>query len=48
MEKNILNEVNTIRQQMGLPLLNENELLHLELSKINLDPMNEGAWENVK
>jgi hypothetical protein len=48
MEKNMLNEINTIRQQMGLPLLNENELLHLELSKINLDPMNEGAWENVK
>ena len=48
MEKNILNEVNTLRKQMGLPLLNENELLHLELSKINLDPMNEGAWENVK
>ncbi len=44
----MLNEVNTIREQMGLPLLNENELLHLELSKINLDPMNEGVWDNVK
>jgi hypothetical protein len=48
MSKNILNEVNTIREQMGLPLLNENELLHLELSKIDLDPLNEGWWENAK
>jgi len=48
MSKNVLNEVNTIREQMGLPLLNENELLHLELSKIDLDPLNEGWWENAK
>jgi hypothetical protein len=48
MSENILNEVNTIREQMGLPLLNENELLHLELSKIDLDPLNEGWWENAK
>ncbi len=48
MEENILNEVNVIRQQMGLPLLNEEELLDLELSKVNLDSLNEGAWENVK
>jgi hypothetical protein len=45
---NILNEVNTMRRQMGLPVLNENELLHLELSQINLDPLNEGWWENAK
>ena len=48
MSKNVLNEVNTIREQMGLPLLNENELLHLELTKIDLDPLNEGWWENAK
>lgn len=48
MSKNVLNEVNTMREAMGLPLLNENELLHLELSKINLDPLNEGWWENAK
>ena len=47
-EKNILNEVNTMRRQMGLPVLNEAELLELELSKINLDPLNEGWWENAK
>jgi hypothetical protein len=45
---NILNEVNTMRRQIGLPVLNENELLHLELSQINLDPLNEGWWENAK
>lgn len=48
MSKNVLNEVNTMREAMGLPLLNENELLHLELSKIDLDPLNEGWWENAK
>lgn len=48
MSKNVLNELNTIREQMGLPILNENELLHLELSKLDLDPLNEGAWENAK
>lgn len=48
MSKNVLNEVNTMREPMGLPLLNENELLHLELSKIDLDPLNEGWWENAK
>ena len=45
---NVLNEVNTMRRQMGLPMLNENELLHLELNQINLDPLNEGWWENAK
>lgn len=48
MSKNVLNEVNTMREAMGLPLLNENELLHIELSKIDLDPLNEGWWENAK
>ena len=48
MSNNVLNEINTIREQMGLPLLNENELLHIELSKIDLDPLNEGWWENAK
>lgn len=48
MEKNIHNEINTIRQQMGLNVLNEQELFELELSKINLDPINEGWWENAK
>lgn len=48
MSKNVLNEVNTMREAMGLPLLNENDLLHLELSKIDLDPLNEGWWENAK
>lgn len=48
MQKNIHNEINTIRQQMGLNVLNEQELLELELNKINLDPINEGWWENAK
>jgi hypothetical protein len=48
MAENILNEINTIREQMGLPLLNEEQLLDVELSKLNLDPLHEGAWENVK
>ena len=48
MAENILNEINTIREQMGLPLLNEEQLLDIELSKLNLDPLHEGAWENVK
>ena len=33
--ENILNEVNTMRRQMGLSMLNENELLHLELNQID-------------
>ena len=45
---NILNEVNTMRRQMGLPMLNEAELLEFELNQINLSPLNEGWWENAK
>ena len=37
----VLNELNTMRRQMGLPVLNENELLHLELNQIDLNPLNE-------
>lgn len=44
----VLNELNTMRRQMGLPVLNENELLHLELNQIDLNPLNEGWWENAK
>jgi hypothetical protein len=36
MKKNILNEVNVIRQQMGLKQLNETELLEIELNEIDL------------
>lgn len=47
MEKNTLNEINTIRQKMGLQPLNEVELLHLEISK--LDSLNEAVpFEKVK
>ena len=48
MKKNILNEVNVIRQQMGLKQLNETELLEIELNQIDLNPLNEGWWENAK
>jgi hypothetical protein len=48
MKKNILNEVNVIRQQMGLKQLNETELLEIELNEIDLNPINEGWWENAK
>lgn len=48
MKKNILNEVNVIRQQMGLKQLNEKELLEIELNEIDLNPINEGWWENAK
>jgi hypothetical protein len=48
MKKNILNEVNVIRQQMGLKQLNERELLEIELNEIDLNPINEGWWENAK
>jgi hypothetical protein len=44
----VLNELNTMRRQMGLPTLNENELLHLELNQIDLNPLTEGWWENAK
>ena len=44
----VLNELNTMRRQMGLPTLNEGELLHLELNQIDLNPLNEGWWENAK
>jgi hypothetical protein len=44
----ILNEINDIRTQMGLALINEEELIEKELSKIDLDPLNEGWWENAK
>ena len=44
----VLSELNTMRRQMGLPTLNENELLHLELNQIDLNPLNEGWWENAK
>ena len=47
-KRNILNEVNDMRRQMGLQVLSESELLELELSKIDLDPLNEGWWENAK
>ena len=46
--KNILTEINDIRTQMGLSLINEEELIDNELSKIDLDPLNEGWWENAK
>ena len=48
MKKNILNEVNVIRQRMGLKQLNETELLEIELNQIDLNPLNEGWWENAK
>ena len=47
-DKNVLSEINDMRRQMGLQVLSESELLELELSKIDLDPLNEGWWENAK
>ena len=47
-QDSVLNELNTMRRQIGLPTLNENELLHLELNQIDLNPLNEGWWENAK
>lgn len=43
-EKNMLNEVNTIRKQMGLPYLTEHEEINLEVNQL----IEEGAWENIK
>jgi hypothetical protein len=48
MEKNILNEVNTIREKMGLQTLNEVELLELQISKLDLENLDEGMWEKIK
>ncbi len=42
--KGVLNEVNLMRKQMGLPILSESEQLNLEINQL----LEEGAWENVK
>jgi hypothetical protein len=42
--KNMLNEVNTMRRQMGLPTLTEAELLTIEVDQL----LQEGTWENIK
>ena len=42
--KGVLNEVNLMRRQMGLPILSESEQLNLEINEL----LEEGAWENVK
>lgn len=44
----MLNEVNTIREKMGLQPLNEVELLELQISKLDLDNLDEGMWEKIK
>ncbi len=48
MSKNVLNEVNTIREQMGLPLLTEVQLIEREILKMDPESLNEGWWENFK
>jgi hypothetical protein len=42
--KDMINEVNLIRKQMGLPVLTESEQLNIEINQL----LKEGAWENVK
>jgi hypothetical protein len=42
--KSILNEVNAMRKQMGLPILTEADQFNIEINEL----LQEGAWENVK
>jgi hypothetical protein len=42
--KGILNEVNAMRKQMGLPILTEADQFNIEINEL----LQEGAWENVK
>ena len=44
----MLNEVNTIREKMGLQPLNEVELMEFELSKLDPENLDEGVWEKIK
>ena len=44
----MLNEVNTIREKMGLQPLNEVELLELQISKLDPENLDEGLWEKIK
>ncbi len=41
---NILNEVNLMRKQMGLPTLTESDQLNIEINEL----LEEGVWENIK
>jgi hypothetical protein len=43
-KENMLNEVNQMRRQMGLPLLSESDLILKEVDQL----LEEGTWENVK
>lgn len=44
MEKKIISEINSIRNQMGLSVLTEHEELNIEINQI----LEEGVWEKIK
>jgi hypothetical protein len=44
MKKNLINEINSMRNQMGLPFLSESEIIDIEVNEL----LKEGVWENIK
>ena len=48
MKENILNEINEIRAEMGLTIINEQEFIISEIENMDLENLSEGWWENAK